>query len=95
MAALLNDSGRFKESEAVLNNSLRILEGIGVSPEAATYLLARSRLTDALVGQSRWKDALANHQASLDALSGDPGLAAVPDEQRFGHHGPAAHRTVR
>ncbi|MBK9349221.1 MAG: CHAT domain-containing protein [Sulfuritalea sp.] len=74
MAALLNDSGRFKESEAVLNNSLRILEGIGVSPEAATYLLARSRLTDALVGQSRWKDALANHQASLDALSGDPGL---------------------
>jgi CHAT domain-containing protein/tetratricopeptide (TPR) repeat protein len=74
MASLLNDSGRFKESEVVLNNSLRILEGIGVSQETATYLLARSRLTDTLVGQGRWKDALANHQASLAALAGDPVL---------------------
>lgn len=71
MASLLNDSGRFRESEVVLKNSLRILEGIGVSREAATYLLARSRLTDTLVGQGRWTDALANHQVSQAALSGD------------------------
>lgn len=75
MASLLNDSGRFKESEVVLKNSLRILEEIGVSQETATYLLARSRLTDTLVGQGRWKDALANHQASLAALSADPVLS--------------------
>ncbi|MDK9701987.1 MAG: CHAT domain-containing protein [Sulfuritalea sp.] len=74
MASLLNDSGRFKESEVVLNNSMRILGKIGISREAATYLLARSRLTDALVGQGRWKEALANYQASLAALSGDPVL---------------------
>jgi tetratricopeptide (TPR) repeat protein len=72
MASLLNDGGRFKESEVVLNNSMRILEGIGISREAATYLLARGRLTDALVGQGRWKEALANHQAALTALSADP-----------------------
>ena len=75
MAALLNDSGRFKESEVVLTNSLRILREIGVSQETATYLLARSRLTDTLVGQGRWKDALANHQVSLAALSADPVLS--------------------
>ncbi|MCX7180625.1 MAG: CHAT domain-containing protein, partial [Proteobacteria bacterium] len=74
MASLLNDSGRFRESEVVLKNSLRILEEIGVSRETATYLLAQIRLTDTLVGQGRWKDALANHQASLTALSADPVL---------------------
>lgn len=75
MAALLNDSGRFKESEVVLSNSVRILREIGVSQETVTYLLARSRLTDTLVGQGRWKDALANHQVSLAALSADPVLS--------------------
>lgn len=74
MASLLNNSGRFRESEVVLLNSLRILEEIGVSREAETYLLARRRLTGSLVGQERWKDALANHQVSLAALSADPVL---------------------
>jgi len=74
MASLVNQTGRFKESELVSRNTLRTLESIGAKPESSVYLYARSILTDSLVGQGRWKAALDNQSASIAGLAGDPQL---------------------
>jgi CHAT domain-containing protein len=67
MASLLNQTGRFGESEAILRNTAETLKSIGVAVDSETYLNSRSMLTDAYVGLGNWNQAIQNH---LDALSG-------------------------
>lgn len=75
MASLLNQTGRFSESEAILRNTAETLKSIGVAVDSETYLNARSMLTDAYVGLANWNQAIENHRDTLSGVVNDPKTA--------------------
>jgi len=75
MASLLNETGRFAEGEKVLRSALQILQTIGVSPDSLVSLLTRQILTDSLVGQEKWREAIENQDMLLATLRADPNLS--------------------
>jgi CHAT domain-containing protein len=80
LALVLLEQGRYREAEALARAVLEIHERIGTSPDSLFLAFARERLAQALAGQRRDREALAQYETLRAGLSGDPESL----EARFG-----------
>ncbi|MGE5467099.1 MAG: CHAT domain-containing protein [Ignavibacteria bacterium] len=73
-ARFLNETGRYREAEAMSRAALATWQGIGAAPESSGLANARAALADSLVNQGRWREAIDVYQEMMAPLSADPDL---------------------
>jgi CHAT domain-containing protein len=72
LMAVLLEQGRYREAEALARAVLEIHERIGTSADSLFLASVRDGLAQALVGQRRDREALAQYEAIQAGLGGDP-----------------------
>jgi len=63
LATVLLAQGRYTEAEQLARAAIDICATVGTAPESLAFVLAHRELGDALVGQGRWREALAAFSA--------------------------------
>jgi CHAT domain-containing protein len=74
LALVLMEEGRIAEALLLIDRALRNFDKLGVSPSAYPYVMFRRLKANALTGQRRWREALAEFEAMQAALVADPQL---------------------